>query len=158
MLTGIPTNHLADTSPWGQLCSDETWPIAEFEPAVSACQAASAGLIPWSIGFSTGLSSDTLGCMHPTVFAYLQASEASLRYALTPNMGQGGAPGLVIAADDLLVLESILRESLSERDGATNVSFCVTVLGVLLLMEYTGPWHSSAACFGLWAFYLPLCS
>lgn len=139
MLTGIPTNHLADTSPWGQLCSDESWPITEFEPAVSARQAAAAGLIPWSIGFSTGLSSYTLGWMHPTVFACLQASEASLRHALPPNMGRGGAPGVVIDADDLLVLEAIIRESFIGKGWRNERFFLRDRAGGLVVNGVHGP-------------------
>lgn len=111
MLTGIPTNHFADTSPWGQLCSDESWPIAEFGSPVTARQAAAAGLVAWSIGFPTGLSSHTLGWMHPAVLASLQASGASLRYGSPSDMLQGCGRGLVIAADDLPVFEAILRDS-----------------------------------------------
>lgn len=139
MLTGIPTNPLVDTSPWGQLCSDESWPIAEFEPPVTARQAAEAGLIAWSIGFATGLSSHTLGWMHPSVLAYLQASGGALRYGLPSTMSEGPVPGLVIVADDLPVLEAILRDSFIGKGWRNERFFLRDRAGGLVVNGVQGP-------------------
>lgn len=139
MLTGIPTNHCADTFPWGQLCSDESWPIAEFGPPVTAQQAAAAGLIAWSVGFATGLSSHTLGWMHPTVLGSLQASVGSLRYDLSSSMGQGRAPSVVIAADDLPVLEAIFRDSFVGKGWRNERFFLRDRAGGLVVNGALGP-------------------
>lgn len=139
MLTGITTKHPADTSPWGQLCSDESWPMAEFQPPVTAQQLAAAGLIPWSIRFSSGRSSHTLGWMHPTVLAYLQASEAFLRCGLPPNTGQGYTPGPVIAAEDLPVLEAVLRDSFIGKGWRNERFFLRDRAGGLVVNGAQGP-------------------
>lgn len=127
MLTGNEAHALTDSAPWGQLGGDECWPNAEFPDPVTAGQIAAAGLVPWSVGFFDGRSSESVGWMTPAVFAQLKHLKAS---GLLTDPGSGSQlradrqARAVVPATELPALEAILRETPSGQ-GWRNERFLI---------------------------------